>query len=89
MNNNKKNVYICQKCKGKIITIDKDKGVTPFMIECKVNKNCDGTMYSSFYQVIQLLKPEFEWFKPKSYDGYSEFMIKHFENGGLDIRRIK
>lgn len=92
MNKNKKNVYVCQTCRKKIVTIDIDEGVTPFMIDCKATKECNGTMYSSFYSVDQLLEPEFEWYKPTSFDHYPEEyrenMIKHVEDGGLDIRKI-
>jgi hypothetical protein len=90
---NKKNVYTCRLCGGSIVTIDIDEGVTPFMIECKANEDCDGVMHSSFYSVDQSLEPEFEWYKPTSFDHYpSEYrkdMIRHVEDGGLDIRRIK
>lgn len=93
MNMNRKNIYVCQSCGKSVVTIDKDEGVTPFMIECKNTKDCDGDMYSSFYNVDQSLEPEFEWYKPTSFDDYPEEyrkdMIRHVENGGLDIRRIK
>lgn len=31
------NVYTCQKCGGRVTTIDVDQGVTPFMIRCRVD----------------------------------------------------
>lgn len=84
-------MYVCQTCGYKIVTIDVDEGVTPFMIECK-RENCNGDMYSSFYKVNPFLEPTYEWYKPKIED-YSEedreLMRDHIENGGLDIRRIK
>jgi len=93
MNSGKKNIYICQTCGGKIVTIDKDEGTTPFMIDCEVNKECSGYMYSSFYQVDQSLEPEFEWYMPDSLDVYPEefreTMKEHIDKSGLDIRRIK
>ena len=73
------------------MTVDIDEGTTPFAIECKADKKCDGTMYSSFYRTNQLLTPEFEWYKPKSIDDYPEehreIMRMYIDNGGLDIRR--
>lgn len=97
MSQNKKNRYVCQKCHKSIITIDKDEGITPFMIECKATENCDGLMYSSFYdkslQNNPLLIPMFEWYKPKNANHYPEehreIMQKHFDEGGLDIRPIR
>lgn len=43
------NMYTCQVCGRKMITQDKDEGVTPFMIECDVDK-CEGLAHSSFYR---------------------------------------
>ena len=59
----KKNLYRCQECGFIIITIDKDEGVTPFMIECQ-SKKCQGEMLSSFYSCDQNLKPRYEWYRP-------------------------
>ncbi len=90
MNNQYKiNVYVCAKCSGKTRTIDVDNGVTPFMMMCRATENCDGTMRSSFYSVPQNIVPEYEWFMPKSMDGYDQDMIEHFKKGGLDIRKIE
>ena len=73
------NAYTCKKCKVTVITIDKDEGVTPFMISCltKIDKmsslveypknrreKCNGDMYSHFYTVPPFVTPLFEWFKP-------------------------
>lgn len=82
----KKNIYTCQKCGMAVVTIDMDDGVTPFMLDCRATKDCDGIMHSAFYSVPQRLEPDFEWFKPKSIEGYSPEMQRHLEMGGLDIR---
>ena len=74
-----KNRYTCQECGGQVVTIDSDSGVTPFAIACRVTKDCDGFMFSSFYQVDQSLKPQYEWFKPKSLKGYDEAMREHIK----------
>lgn len=51
-----KNAYYCEACKGYIVTINKDDGVTPFMIGCRVlgepddpANTCKGMMKSMFY----------------------------------------
>jgi len=93
MNKGKKNIYTCKICGGKIVTIDKDDGITPFMIDCQVNEKCEGYMHSSFYAIDQSLEPKFEWCRPDSLDIYPEefreAMKEHIDKGGLDIRRIK
>lgn len=33
----RKNVYTCELCSGHIVTVDREKGVTPFLIACRVN----------------------------------------------------
>lgn len=104
------NGYTCQKCKITIYTIDRDEGVTPFMIPCLSNikklsslvhyphnrrRNCNGDMYSHFYNVAPKNVPTFEWFKPNPNQRnllgikiYNEVMKDHFKNGGLDLRKI-
>ena len=89
MSKGKKNAYVCNKCKKFIITIDVDDGVTPFMIECKATKNCDGSMCSNFYSIDQSMPAQFEWFTPKSSEGYGMEEKTHFLGGGLDIREIR
>lgn len=90
MSKGKKNMYVCQTCGYKIVTVDIDEGVTPFMIGCK-RENCDGDMYSFFYRINPLLEPTYEWYKPNLEDyseEHRELMRNHIENGGLDIRKI-
>jgi len=86
MSKGKKNGYICQECGGRIVTIDIDEGVTPFMLACRAKEGCKGMMFSCFYSIPQMLPAQYEWFMPESYEGYDEAMIAHFEQGGLDIR---
>lgn len=82
-----KNGYTCQDCGKSIVTINIDDGTTPFMILCRATKGCEGMMYSSFYSIPQGLPAQYEWFKPKSFDGYSPEMKEHFRKGGLDLRK--
>ena len=57
------NTYTCQKCGKKFTTVDKDKGVTPFIIKCR-DDECDGSATSAFYMSDQSLTPEYEFYKP-------------------------
>lgn len=64
LENPKVNVYVCQKCKGGIMTTESVKLVTPFMIGCK-RHGCDGMMTSRFYNIPPHIraqaKPSYEW----------------------------
>lgn len=85
----KLNRYDCQTCDGLIITIDRDKGVTPFALACRATSGCRGDMFSSFYQGATG-KPTFEWRKPTpvEYAAGSVGMRAHFDQGGLDLYPI-
>lgn len=80
------NQYVCDTCKGDIVTIDKDDGCTPFMLACRATKGCKGMMQSRFYRGVCGV-PAFEWRKPtfKEFRKASRAMQDHFEQGGLDI----
>jgi hypothetical protein len=84
------NRYDCQECKGHIITIDSDEGVTPFMLGCRATPGCKGMMRSAFYRGITGA-PTFEWRKPtdKELSECSLGMLDHFMQGGLDIHPLQ
>lgn len=84
------NRYTCQNCGLSIITVDRDHGVTPFMLLCRATEGCRGHMYSSFYKGVQGT-PTFEWRKPTpaEYAAYPEAMREHVDQGGLDIHPIE
>lgn len=89
----KKNLYTCDGCMGRVVTIDRDQGTTPYMIACRARKDCDGTMYSHFYprKGMEELKPQFEWYRPGR---FGRFFIRdsekrHVDAGGLLLRRIR
>lgn len=89
----KRNAYTCQKCKGTIVTVDNDKGTTPFMIECRAKPGCNGDMHSHFYLgsvVSGRLPATFEWRKPteEEYQKASPGMRAHFDQGGLEIHLL-
>lgn len=83
----KKNIYVCEKCQGHVVTVDVDAGVTPFMLGCKATDGCKGMMKSSMYRVYdQTMKAAFEWHLQSSTVGMSEAMNHHTEMGGLSLR---
>jgi hypothetical protein len=52
----KKNAYYCEECRGYIVTIDRDEGVTPMFLACRVkgdpadaSNDCKGTSRSMMY----------------------------------------
>jgi hypothetical protein len=84
------NRYTCQTCSGYIITVDREEGVTPFALECRATKDCQGDMYSSFYRDVHGV-PTYEWRKPMpaEYARMSPAMRDHVDKGGLDIYPIE
>lgn len=85
--NNKINVYTCEKCAGQVVTIDTEPGVTPFSLICRAKKDCGGRMHSAFYQVSQELNPEYQWRKPTKTEFYQldEATREYVTKGGLLI----
>lgn len=81
------NIYTCEKG-HKTVTIDRDEGVTPFMIGCE-HEGCDELARSGFYQADKDTEPTHEWYKPDSYDGLSDGEIEHVKLGGLLLRKIQ
>lgn len=74
-----------------IITIDRERGVTPMFVKCG---HCGGMATSRMYKVGPGLDPTHEWFRPKSADelpvGYTvESVTDHLRNGGLLLRPIR
>jgi hypothetical protein len=82
------NTYYCQTCKGSIVTIDRDEGVTPFMLSCLATEGCDGVMRSAMYAFQPGAKPMWEWYKPASTKGFDQWTREHVEKGGLVLQRI-
>jgi hypothetical protein len=84
-----KNLYRCYVCGGWIVTIDKDEGVTPFMIDCKAKPGCDGPMESTFYRCNQGLIAQYEWYRPGWLRQvfFNRQTKEHVKKGGLILRR--
>ena len=84
------NMYTCRECHGNIVTVDRDEGVTPFMLKCRAWPGCGGPMQSHFYRgVTERETPTYEWFKPTDLTGLDEGMREHVERGGLVLRKIE
>lgn len=84
-----KNKYTCEGCKGEIVTIDRDAGVTPFMIDCRL---CNaGWAQSSCYRIPQNLSATYEWYAPEDKDTHqmTRATRDHVKNGGLLLRKIE
>ncbi len=83
-----KNIYTCWQCGAHIVTVDRDDGVTPFMIACMV-PHCGGQMKSSMYKVFdQAMRAFWEWYKPAAPQRLSEAERAHVDKGGLLLRAI-
>lgn len=86
------NEYTCEKCGFIVRTVDRAKGITPFMILCKAPEGCDGMATSAFYRVpiISRLPVTWEWYRPmlKELGTFDPGTREHVEQGGLLLRRI-
>jgi len=84
-----KNIYVCEACRGHIVTVDTDDGTTPFLTPCCVTKGCKGMMKSSFYRVFdQSIGPSHEWFRPSPQARFSPSGMEHVKRGGLILRKL-
>ena len=88
----RENVYTCQDCGRHTTTIDRDAGVTPFMIGCPF---CDGDAYSAFYpkgpRPAHVPPPTHEWYRPSLWQRLwlDRAMREHVRLGGLVLREIR
>jgi hypothetical protein len=98
-NNGRKNVYECEFFPGhRMVTIDREPGVTPFLITCERckaagMKGSSGMLHpvmrSSCYQVDQALEPTHEWYRPDTCKGLDRATTEHVMKGGLLLRKIE
>lgn len=93
----KKNLYTCQTCRGQIVTVNRDAGTTPFMIDCEAPnpgtwQACRGVMYSNFYPAgLEALAPSHEWYRPTSAGERKKIprgAEEHIAKGGLLLRAL-
>jgi hypothetical protein len=83
-----KNLYTCDTCHSEIVTIDTDKGVTPFMVSCRATPGCKGFMLSSFYHCDPSRVAQYEWYRPETIDGFAPENKEHVMKGGLLLRPL-
>jgi len=92
----KRNAYICQKCRHLTLTVHIDEGMTPAFIACE-KPLCDGMAVSFFYRIpppLQFtgpqgsLAPSKEWYRPSKIEMnmLAPRSREHIENGGLLLR---
>lgn len=84
-NSTRKNAYECEECGSYIVTVDREPGVTPFMVPCG---NCGAFAKSKFYRVQPYLEPTHEWYRPETLDDLKDWERQHVEKGGLLLRPI-
>jgi hypothetical protein len=86
----KKNVYVCEKCRGSFVTVDRDAGTTPFMTTCRATDGCKGLAQSSFYRVDQALAATYEWRRLTDAEAAQQHpaSMQHHLMGGLFLRPI-
>jgi hypothetical protein len=85
----RKNIYVCEKCFGHIVTVDRDSGTTPMFLGCHATAGCDGMMQSSFYRVWdQSIGASHEWYRPTEPEkaALDDATLAHVEQFGLLIR---
>lgn len=82
----RRNIYVCQGCSERVVTVDVDKGVTPFMIPCLL---CGSSMHSLFYPkehfLYGVLRVRFEWAKPTKEE--IQAVVDGLPEAELDIRK--
>jgi hypothetical protein len=84
-----KNMYVCERCAGHIVTVDLEEGVTPFLIKCEATAGCSGMMKSSMYRVYdQSVRASHEWYRPTLVMRLDAWEQEHVKKGGLLLRRI-
>lgn len=90
----RKNAYECDSdsaigkvagCGSYIVTVDRDPGVTPFMLKCG---NCGQFAHSKFYRVQDWLEPTHEWYRPDTLEGVPKGSHHHLSKGGLILRPV-
>lgn len=81
------NIYVCNTCRGHIVTRDKERGVTPFAVRCYAKEGCVGSMKSSMYRVFdQDMLESHQWVRPEPTDILDSQTLDHVSKGGLILR---
>lgn len=83
------NVYRCETCGNEMVTVNRHRGVTAFVIRCRVD-GCGGYGTSSMYRNSQQLKPTLEWYRPEGDElpTLDDALREHVSRGGLLLRDL-
>ena len=90
----KRNAYVCKKCRYITLTVHIHEGVTPMFFGCENPTGCDGSAISFMYQLpwplaisfSSDLLPTHEWYKPGSEQKLTPGEKDHVNNGGVLLR---
>lgn len=97
------NAYYCEECRGYIVTIDRDEGVTPMFLSCRVKgepdapgNDCKGRMRSMMYPPLEGTPwpidptPGWEWYMPDQAElvAMDRSSFEYHNKGGLALRKI-
>jgi hypothetical protein len=83
------NNYVCERCKGLIITIQWIEGTTPFGLLCRADEQCLGLMRSQLGLKLKLdSAPTHEWYRPDLKELKDPLEIDHWNKGGLFLRKL-
>lgn len=90
-NSGRVNFYRCERDFAHMtVTIDREPGVTPFMIRCP---HCEEKNFaqSAGYRVATTLEPTHEWYRPDSFGELRDqpWALDHVKMGGLLLRKIE
>lgn len=89
----RENMYGCDTCKGYIVTVDIDRGVTPMYIKCQ-SETCSALMRSYGYPARprpeHIASADWEWYRPEvnalgRFDNDDD-ANEHILRGGLLLR---
>ena len=84
----KVNCYVCSSCKDITKSVNKDAGVTPFIIVC----SCGNFAQSTFFNdIVPDKKPKIEFYRPtlEELSELNEAEVTHVLMGGLIEKEIE
>ncbi len=91
------NAYVCPKCNGLTVTIERVKGVTPMFLGCRANgevNTCGGFSASMMYRIppkLGELEPKWEWYSPHpaTIQNLDLETQEHVRKDGLLLKKIE
>ena len=82
------NAYTCGTCKQNTVIKHRDKGVTPFMIDCF---HCSNKAISHMYKVPQDLEHHLVAFKPKNkseWKLYLNYLMQYYDSNNMEHKSV-